>query len=886
MFFVTWILGLLRHKSLRLGAATAGIAISVAFLAVMAGFIASTRAGMTDQALADVAIDWQIQLASPGDLQTAIDALNQSPGAEKLYQVNYFDTPGFQTTTGSTVQTTGAGKVLGYQSGYPDAFPEEIRFLAGSGSVLLAQQTAANLHAEPGTTISIMRPGLAPVEVQVDAVIDLPLADSLFQVVGAPSGSAPQAPPDNVLLMPLDQWQALFSPVAAVDPNALHTQLHAVLPHNLPSDPSAAFTEITGQAQNYEVRTSGGAVVGDNLAARLDAARADALYVQLLFLFLGLPGVIVAGLLTTILITSRAAERRREQALLRIRGGSLRRLVAVAGSEAAVIGGLGSAIGLLLASLTVRLSFGHWGFGNSTFSGLGWALGATGVGLLIAFLAVLISAWRDANSLSVSASRRSIFRQGLSIWERTGIDLVLLAISGYIFWRASRGGYHLVLAPEGVPRVSVSYSALLAPLLLWIGGALLIVRLSRLVLARDGQLVIPLIRPLGKRLAPLVGGSLSRQRRLVATGLMLVALSVAFATSTAIFNSTYEAQSLVDAQLTNGADVTVRGPESSNLLDRVDAIQQLPGVTNVAPMQHRFAYVGTDLQDMYGIDPATIGQAAQLSDAFFVGDSADTVLARLASTPDGVLVSPETVFDFQLQPGDLIRLRLQDAQDHQYHIIPFHYVGIAREFPTAPSDSFLVANSAYVAAQTHSTATETLLIRTQGSPTTVANDVRALLGATSGATVMDINQQRQITNSSLTAVSLHGLTRIELGLAILLAAGAGGLVLVLGLESRRRTLAIATALGAKSGQLGAFVWSEVGLIVIGGLVAGSALGWSLVYMLTKLLTGVFDPPPTHNSIPWIYLAVLLVVTAGSGMLAGYAAVRLSLQDILESIRRL
>ena len=68
-------------------------------------------------------------------------------------------------------------------------------------------------------------------------------------------------------------------------------------------------------------------------------------------------------------------------------------------------------------------------------------------------------------------------------------------------------------------------------------------------------------------------------------------------------------------------------------------------------------------------------------------------MAQLAATPDGVLVSPETVSDFQLQPGDTIRLRLQSAADQQYHVVPFHYVGIAREFPTAPSDSFLVANA-------------------------------------------------------------------------------------------------------------------------------------------------------------------------------------------------
>ena len=81
--------------------------------------------------------------------------------------------------------------------------------------------------------------------------------------------------------------------------------------------------------------------------------------------------------------------------------------------------------------------------------------------------------------------------------------------------------------------------------------------------------------------------------------------------------------------------------------------------------------------------------------------------------------------DFQLQPGDTVRLRLQFAADHAYHVVPFTYVGVAREFPTAPHDSFLVANAAYVARPTGSPAAQTLLIRTNGSPPTVAAEVRA-----------------------------------------------------------------------------------------------------------------------------------------------------------------
>ena len=90
---------------------------------------------------------------------------------------------------------------------------------------------------------------------------------------------------------------------------------------------------------------------------------------------------------------------------------------------------------------------------------------------------------------------------------------------------------------------------------------------------------------------------------------------------------------------------------------------------------------------------------------------------------------------------------------------------------------------------------ETVLIRTSSDPATVADRVRAALGPATGATVRDIAEEQRMINSSLTAVSLRGLTRIELAFAIILAASGAGLVLALGLDERRRTLAIAASLG-------------------------------------------------------------------------------------------
>ena len=194
--------------------------------------------------------------------------------------------------------------------------------------------------------------------------------------------------------------------------------------------------------------------------------------------------------------------------------------------------------------------------------------------------------------------------------------------------------------------------------------------------------------------------------------------------------------------MTNGADVTVTGTATAPAGQALDRLAALPGVAAAVPLQHRFAYVGTDLQDLYGIDPATIGRAATMSNAYFGNGDAAATLAALQSTPDGVLVSDETVTDFQLEPGDTINLRLQNASDHQYHVgsVPVHRRGRA-SFRRRRSDSFLVANAAYVARMTGSAAAEVVLIRAAGDPARLRDRVAEIVKDIPGAKVRDITRR-------------------------------------------------------------------------------------------------------------------------------------------------
>jgi putative ABC transport system permease protein len=889
MVALSWLRGLVTHRPSRILATGLGVAVGVALIASIGTFLSSTNSQMTGRAIARVPIDWQVEAqpgASPASLLASVASY---PAVTRALPVGFAPAPALSATGQGSTQTTGAARVLGLPPGYTAAFPGELRLLSGSlDGVLVAQQTASNLHVAPGGTVSVGRPGTTPVNVVLSGVVDLPYIDSLFQTVGAPAGAQAKAPPDNVILLPQATFNRVEAPVLAKRPELIRTQIHTTLSHRLPSSPSAAFDDVAARAHNLEGRLTGTGLVGDNLGAALDTARKDALYAQILFLFLGVPGAILAGLVTALIASAGADRRRRDAALLRTRGASTRTLVRIAMAETALAGVAGVVVGLAAALLIGRTSFGTASFGAGTVSAVLWAVGSAAVGLAIAAGSIALPALRDARSLTVAGQRRQIGRTVRSPWwARYGVDLICLGIAGLIYWQASRNGYQLVLAPEGVAQVSVNWYALLAPVLGWIGAGLLVYRLADLLLSRGRRVMVGALRPLAGELAPTVASTMSRQRRLLARSVALVALTAAFAGSTSVFNSTYQAQAEADARLSNGADVTVVESPGVSVSAAAGAVQlkKIPGVGSIEPLQHRYAYIGADLQDLYGVRPATITSAGKLQNGWFQGGSAADLMKIIARDPTAILVSAETVKDYQLHPGDTINLRLQNGATKQLTTVPFHYEGVAKEFPTAPKDSFFVANQSYITARTGTPAVGSFLVQTDGTnPATVAKRIAAVVG--SSAAVSDIVNQRHVVGSNLTAVELSGLTRIELGFALVLAAAATGLALGLGFKERRRTFAIASALGARSRQLGGFVWGESVFVTVGGLLLGSLIAAGLSTILVDVLTGVFDPPPDVLSIPWGYLIAVAGAVIATVLLAGALTLRALKRPPIEELRDL
>src|SRR4051794_13753809 len=281
MVAMTWLGGLLTRRRARVVSTALGVAVAVALLASIGAFLSATTSKMTTRAVAGVPVDWQVEVQTGSDPQAVLDQVGHRPGVRAALPVTFASTTGLTATAGGSTQQTGPGTVLGLPPGYARTFPGEVRGLSGAtDGVLLAQQTAANLHARPGETVTIGLSGGHSAKVKVDGVVDLPAADSLFQKVGAPPGAQPQAPPDNVILLPSGRFDAIVRGVPVV------TQIHTRISHHLPAGPSPAYTSVTGRARNLETRLAGAGLVGDNIGTALDSPRQDGLYAQMMFLFL------------------------------------------------------------------------------------------------------------------------------------------------------------------------------------------------------------------------------------------------------------------------------------------------------------------------------------------------------------------------------------------------------------------------------------------------------------------------------------------------------------------------------------------------------------------------------------------------------------------------
>ena len=703
----TWTLGLLRRRRGRLAATAAGIAAAVALLACLGSFLAAAQGSMTARAIRSVTVDWQVEVQPDTQPSTVLDTVRSAPNVQAALPVGYAHSTGFVAQTGGSTQTTGPAMVLGIPPNYREQFPGAIRTLVGADNgVLIAQQTAANLHAAPGDTIHVGRAGIAPVDVVVDGVVDLPQADSLFQKVGAPVGAQPAAPPDNVLILGQAQWQQRVRPAgrAAARPGQ-HPDPHRPRPHaaarpglglHRKSAPRRTTWKPAPPAAHASVTTS---------APPSDAARSDAAYAQVLFLFLGLPGAVLAALLTATVVTAGADRRRQDQALLRARGASPIATDSPGRGRGTRRRTIGSAVGLgrrlpgrpgriRIAQPRCRPRLPPSG-GRPPQPPPDWRSRPQRCSHRRGVTCAAPPSPQPAPTVRRTRPPR---------WTRFGLDVAVLA--------ACR---HAVLAGRA-RRLPDRARARRRPDDL---GVLLGVRRPGPAVDRRRRCwrggwptcsSAAAGRSSRRALRPLAGGRCPSDRRAFAVTAAArrwparsccLALALAFARPPR--RSTPPTRPRPKSTRNSPTVPTSPSPNLRAAPCRPDAAHAHRrstgspcGRTAPAPFRlHRRRPAGPLRRATRPPSPRSPRCRTPTSQ----GGTAHAADGRSSPRgPDSMLVSAETVKDFQLLPGDPLNLRLPGRAHRPADHCPFHYVGVVTEFPTAPKDSFFVANAGYVAA--------------------------------------------------------------------------------------------------------------------------------------------------------------------------------------------
>jgi putative ABC transport system permease protein len=879
-------------------AALAGVTLAVALIASISAFVDGSAGLMTTRALAPVTIDLQAVVNRPlatdaptlTILRTKIAATPGVGVAAELASVDL--NAGALSAGGASVN--GATKLFAFAATYPRDFPL-VRVTSGAltpGTALLSTEAAAALNVKVGDHVSLALPGAAPMSVTLGGIADFRGAGPLFGSRSADTqGEFTYVP--NSIVLDLETFSSGVLPALRADaasaspvlrtPPVLEVQVRTDRARYANLDPAAALASAQGLRRTIERTVPGELRVIDNVSSALSGAQGDSVLAKIMFLFLGIPGVLLAAYIARYAAALVADSDRREIALLRARGAGpaqLRRQLTV---ETLVVGALGAIGGLVVAAAVLTLLFGTPFPPGATVGALASSAAIAIVsGLLTTGFALFVPR-RMALARDVAEERHDLVSSGPAMWLRLRLDLALIALAAAIEGITLLAGGFRPTAAEG-QSLSLSFYTLLAPVLLWIGLALLLVRVVLAFLRRADR---GPRSPFGSVVGGLARRGLARRSGPFSAGLIALALAVAFGTSLALFIATYEAHQRSDARVVVGGDLRVTPSTAVPHAAADSSWLMVPGVSEAtAVVQINDALVGNDKRALVAIDPAAFGRVAAPPDAFFVNQTASGALATLQTDPNAVLVSDELARTFNILPGDTVMLRLPRV-DGTLVLVTFRAVGEFKNFPGFPQGIDLVAARATVASLTGRTAADFFVLRTDATGDSAVTAVAATLRARPDAsslqveTVADAYSQDQ---STLAALNLSGLSRIVSVFTVLVSAAAAAIFIAATFAARRKEFIILRALGLDPTRLRRLLAVEGALLVGVALVIGIAVGAATATLDIQILAPLFVVPPLipDPAIGGVALLALLVLAASAlSIVAGSARVaRLRPAEIL------
>jgi putative ABC transport system permease protein len=886
-----------------------GLVLAVGLFSGILFFVDASAHKMTQAAIAPVVVDMQARstLAQP-NMGPVREMLVNESFVTQVEPIIIADFTSLSLPVSN--QATSAGKLFILEPSYYDGFGA-LHILSGQATyagVLISQAAANELGLSIGDSIAVNFDQLTtPYITEVSGVVDPTDAYFLFAATDpAHEGEYNPAPYD--LFITPDLWEAdlaipLTNPPAptTIDVKPIPAQkplyeLHIGIDHTLlPSDPTQANIYVTTLRRQMEKQFPGEIKIANNLADSLKQAQNDVLWAKLLFLFLGMPGVALAAYLSKYATDLLTGPQRREIGLLRARGAAPNQIMLTMTITSILIALVGTVLGVLAGLGTTGVLMGPEAVSPSALAQYTRSIiYAFGAGLILTGTATFIPI-RATLKREISQERRFAEHTAATpFWARAYLDIVSLVIAGVIFWITRNGGGFTPGGGSEGTNLSLGFFVFLGPFFLWVGLTLLLNRVMAGGVSRGAGVIQQTLRRIFGDLGLMAGRSITRRAPQIASAVIIVSLALSFGVSLGIFINTYQVQKAVDARFELGSDIKLTTASTQQQTATfVQEITKVPGVTAVTPVENMQAYVGANLETVFGIDPNSYTMVTELTDSFFVDTSAAQAMQNLAQVPNGVLVSDELAKAYDILPDDPVIIRLPRTLPGNANAeVPmvetrFQAVGVIRFFPTSKQDAFLVMNQSFMQSVTQNDKINYFLIRTDDAPHAVATRIQETLGTQISMKTDDIDTAILASSNSLTSLNLQGLGSIEQGYSVIIISLGLAIFLLAMIYERAKEFGAMRAVGGALSQIGRILWSETLTVGVLSVIIGSTIGLVLGRVFVSLLKVLYTIPPKGMIIPWGSLFGLLgLILAGMTVATLFANRRLARMDIAEVLREL
>ena len=840
----------------------------------------------------EIGVPVRANTSEPLGLNELTRQIGQIRGVARAESLSFVDLdPG--SLSAGPMRPAEAVRVFGLDDRYLEQDPS-IRIVDGSyepGSGLLSAEAARALSVSPGGSVQVRVPGLRqPLSVRISGITDVSQAKSLFYSRQGKQLEQFVYVPNTVIVGPdvfaktiVPAFQNVTANPGTVLRNQPILEVDVFVERGpLDADPGTALADTQAVANAVNAVASGQDILIDNISNALEVARDDARTAKRMFVFLGLPGALLAAVLTSYAGGVLASAVRREQAILRIRGANRRHLLRMHALRTLALAAVGTLLGVALglASSAAVLSADALASASPVSLIVSALLGA-GCGFLATGVA-LYTAGRRAINRQISEERAQLASRPPR-WRLLGIDFLILATVVAIEWyQRGHGGFEGVRGSVYYGRaVTLRLHLVIVPIGIWLGGVLVLGRVVERVFA---HLPLPREHRFGRPLRGLLTRSIRRRSWVAASAVIMVGLIVALGTSVTSFSASYDQAKALDARFVVGSDVRVT-PAPISAVDHppeyADKLK-VPGIQTATPVVYGLLNTllesekNEDAANMAAIDPTEFGRVAPLQDADFVGTTAANAMDALQRQPGGVFLGSELADLLDVEPGDEVQVLFARGTKDQ-KLSEMKVIGLFQRLPGFPEGVDVLVNIQRQMQLIPSTnATFFLAATTDPSDTTLGRalaELRAGPGSTDAlqidtrATALDKDQ------SSLAALNIRGLLTLDSAYALAMAATAITIFVFGLLLQRRREYVTLRAQGMRIGKLRLLLVTESFGVVVVGAIVGALIGAAMAYFLVTVLQPLFVLRP-EVVIQQADIAVLVALVLAVSVLASLAATTL------------